>query len=67
MKLSTRKLQMVMAEKCISLTELCQKAEISTVTLRDVRFGRQNPRPSTIGKIAKALNVSVQDIIEDMD
>ena len=56
-----------MAEKCISLTELCQKAEISTVTLRDVRFGRQNPRPSTIGKIAKALNVSVQDIIEDMD
>ena len=58
---------MVMAEKCISLTELCQKAEISTVTLRDVRFGRQNPRPSTIGKIAKALGVTPSEIVEDMD
>lgn len=67
MKLSNSKLQLIVAEQCLTWKELCERAGIDISTIKKVRTGERNPKPSTIGKIAKALNVSVQDIIEDMD
>lgn len=65
MKLSNRKLQLIVAEKCLTWKEVCDRAEIDLTTLRKIRQGTRNPKPVTIGKIAKALEVPVQDIIEE--
>lgn len=64
MKIDNNKLEVVIAEEGVMLKDLCAKAEIGEVALRKIRQGKTIPRPATIGKIAKALNVSVADIIE---
>lgn len=59
------KLEIAMAEQGIIYKDLCQKAGISETGLRKIRTGERNPKPATIGKIANALNVGVQDIIQE--
>lgn len=64
MRISSDKLHLAMANACINQYELCDKAKIGRPTLTQLKSGRRNPRPATIGKIAKALNVKVEEIIE---
>lgn len=64
MKLDSRKVQIQMAEQCMTVTELATKAELSRVFVSNCIKGSAKPKPATIGKIAKALNVPVQEIIE---
>ena len=65
MKLSSKRVQIQMAEQCMTITELATKAELSRVLIGNCVRGCGNPKPVTIGKIAKALNVPVQEIIEN--
>lgn len=65
MKLDLRKLNIAMAKKCITVTELAKKSALSRITLTKVTTNRTNPKPATIGKIAKALNIQVEDLLED--
>lgn len=64
MKLDNRKLQLAMAKECITVSELAEKSKVSRVALTRFTTGKSNPKPVTIGKIAKALNVSVESLIE---
>lgn len=64
MKINTIKLDVAMANACISAAELCERAEISNQTLTKIRNGERNPKPATVGKIAKALNCNVTDLLE---
>lgn len=64
MKLSNRSLQILMAERIITVTELAEMAGLSRVFIGSCVAGTANPKPATIGKIARALNVPVQEIIE---
>ena len=66
MKLDKVKFERVLAEKQVNLKEVCESAGIGVSTLQKVRKGN-TPRPATIGRIAKALNVDVQDIIQEGD
>ena len=63
MKLNTEKYNILLASKCMSISELSKSCEISTVTLRKLNNGKV-ARPQTIGKIARALNVPVEEIIQ---
>ena len=65
MKLNNHSLQILMAEKIITVKELADKAGLSRVFIGSCVAGTANPKPATIGKIAKALNVPVQEIIEN--
>jgi len=65
MKIDKKKLDLAMAENCYSAEELSNLTGISTVTIARIKNGSQRPRPATIGKIAKALGIKVQDLIED--
>lgn len=67
MKLDTNKFEKVLADKGLMLKDLCDKAELAEVTLRNIRQGKRTPRPATLGRIAKALGVDVQDIIQEGD
>lgn len=67
MNFDNTKFTMILAEKQIDLSELCEKANIGVTTLRRIRKGESTPRPATIGRIAKALGVDVRDIIQEGD
>lgn len=56
-----------LAEKGMLYKELCSNAGISEVEFRKIRSGERNPKPATIGKIAKAIGVSVKDIIQEWE
>lgn len=64
MKLDKNKLYVAMGNKCITTKELCKCAGIAQISLRRILKNETIPRPATIGKIAKALNVPVEQIIE---
>lgn len=52
-----------MAAQCLTAEQLSTVTGVSQVSISRFRRGIQQPRPATIGRIAKALNVSVTDII----
>ena len=63
MRISNEKLLIALANEGMLLKELAKKAGITMEALRNIRKGKSVPKPATIGKIAKALNVNVQEII----
>lgn len=63
MKIDTHKLSVEMARNCFSAEELAKYAGISRVTVQRLKSGKQVARPQTIGKLAKALQVQVEDLI----
>ena len=52
-----------MANACITINELSKKSNVSRYTLNKYTSGKSNPKPATIGKLAKALNVPVEELI----
>ena len=63
MRISNDKLMIALANEGMLLKELAQKAGITMEALRNIRKGKSIPKPATVGKIARALNVNVQEII----
>lgn len=49
-------------EQGLSLTELAKKSQISNATVNRLMNNCTNTRPSTIGKIARALGVPPQEL-----
>lgn len=64
MKINVKKLNIAMAEKCLNNTKLCKKANIGTATLSKIKSNKNECLPVTVGKIAKALNIPVNELIE---
>lgn len=53
-----------MARACMNAEDLQNKTRISMPTIYNAASGK-SVRPATLGKIAKALNVDVTEILED--
>ena len=62
MKADRRKVEVVMARKCISLPDLQEATQKPKSTI--MKKGK-NVLPATLGKVAAGLKVDVTDIIED--
>lgn len=65
MKINKKKLNIYIVKDSRTLKEIATNAEIDVVTLGRILSGKQQPRRSTIGRIAKALHVDVTEILED--
>ncbi len=63
MRIDKDKLLIAIANKCFTINDLAAKAKISRNSINAYMSGRKNPKPSTLGKIAKVLDVKVQDIV----
>lgn len=63
MKIDKIKLDCAMAEKTYTVKKLSKESHVSQVTIARITKGYQKARPNTIGKIAKALDVSIDNII----
>ena len=64
MKINKQKLQLAMANACLNMDDLAILANVSRVSISKYLSGLRNPKPKTIGKIAKALNVPVENLID---
>lgn len=63
MKIDEKKLSLAMADAGMTLKDVCTCSGISDTAFRAIRQGKAKPRPATVGRIAKALNVDVKEII----
>lgn len=63
MKLSSRKMNIIMAEQGVNTPMLAVKSNVSRNTISAVLNGK-TCRRDTAGKIAKALGVSVAELVE---
>ena len=49
-------------QRALSLTDLSRMANLSRVTINRIENGKQKPMPRTIHKLAKALQVKVEEL-----
>ena len=66
MKIRKKKVSFIMAEKDMFQKDLADKAGMSRGNL-SVLLNGKNCQPKTILKIANALKVGIEDILEDTD
>lgn len=66
MKANKNKLRLAMARACMNPQDLAKAAEMPPQTVNGVLRGR-SVRPATLGRIAKALDVDVAEILEKED
>lgn len=64
MKLNRDALYTELARNCMTLKELSLISGINTVTLTRINRGLQEPQPITVGKMALALGVPVEQLIK---
>lgn len=65
MKIDIEKLKIAQANSCLSNKELCESAKVGALTLVEIKNGkRKSPTLKTLGKLAKALNVDVTELLE---
>lgn len=67
MKINLFKLDIILARKEIPMCKLAKLSGISSSMLTKIKTGKQLARPITIGKIAKALDVDVLEIVDQED
>ena len=65
MKVSRFKLDMLLAQKDMSAKELSDRAEVTEAFIST--FGKKNVSPKYVGRVARALNVAVTDLLEDTE
>lgn len=63
LKVDSRKLVLIRAERGLTVENLAKKAGISYKTLFCIEKNKSKPTPITIGKLAKALDVSLEDLL----
>lgn len=63
MTINNSKLQIALATACMNPYDLCKAVNIQYQTYRRISAGN-NCKPATVGKIAKALNVPVENLID---
>lgn len=59
-----KKLELLMANWCMNPYDLCEKAKMSYQTYTRIRAG-EKVKFATVGKIARALGVKVEQIIKE--
>lgn len=64
MKADRKKVQLEMARTCIKTHELAKLAQMPLQTLNKV-LRESNVKPSTLGRVAIALNVDVTQIMKE--
>ena len=66
MKIHREKLKIAMARACMSTEELQKAAEMPRPTINNAITGR-SVSPKTAGRIARALNVDMSELLEVME
>jgi transcriptional regulator with XRE-family HTH domain len=58
-------LKRIRQRRALSLTDLANMTQLGRVTINRIENGKQKPRPRTIHKLAKALQVKVEELTSE--
>lgn len=64
MKVSKKALHVAIARACVTQTKLCEMAGVSYSTLHKWML-MGSARPDVLGKVARALQVDITELMED--
>ena len=64
MRIDREKVDLILAEKLMTTQDMAENIGISVQCVRQ-NLNRQNVRPTTAGRVAKALGVDVTEILKD--
>lgn len=65
MKLNKKNMFIAMADAGLTTNELAEKSGISRASINKFINGKTFPKPVTLGKLSKALNVPAENLIEE--
>lgn len=57
-------LKRIREEQNLTIDELASISNVTSVTIRNIEKGRFNPNPKTVNKLAIALDVDFDDLVE---
>lgn len=60
-----QKVELIMADNCVTYDSLSKKSGLSRITIQKMLAGKVDTRPATVGKIAKALGVNAKELLKD--
>lgn len=63
MDLNLKKLKVAQAKACLSVSDLADLTGLGRTTVSKTLNGKVKSNPKTIGLIAKALNIDIEEII----
>ena len=66
MKVNPDRFIMAKAKACMSNADIQALAKVSSVSLARIRNGEGEPRPQTVGRLAKALGVTVEYLVGEV-
>jgi len=67
MKINTRNFKVAIATSCMTMRELQKAGKLSSTTINRAKYDREYlPELKTVGKLARALGVSVEYLTEDV-
>ncbi|MCH3965470.1 MAG: helix-turn-helix domain-containing protein [Clostridium sp.] len=64
MESNVKKINLIRIKQGMSVTELAEKSKLAKATVSRILNNKACARPDTIGKLAKALNVDVEQIVD---
>ena len=64
MKANRIAMKIAMANACLNLEELANKADMPASSVKNVIYGR-SVSPRSLGRVCKALGVPVESLLED--
>lgn len=64
MEMDIKKFNLALANSCLTLEELSKKSGVGRCTISRVKNDSQKATPRTLGKLAKALGVRVEDLLQ---
>lgn len=64
MRANRKRLEIAMAKACIEPDALAKAADMPRPTLNNVISGK-SVRPATLGRVARALGIDVEEIMEE--
>lgn len=65
MNIDINKLNIAIAKSCITMKDLSDLSSVNVTTLSRIKTGKQLPSLRTVGKIAKALKIDVEELIQE--
>ena len=65
MKADRTKVALAMAKRCFSIADIVERSGLTEATVKNVIYGKKSVLPATFGKVARALEVDVEEILSN--
>ncbi|MFW2502385.1 helix-turn-helix domain-containing protein [Clostridium diolis] len=65
LRIDVKKIAIAQAKACLSISEISERTKLGKSTISKILNGINNPSTKSLGLIAKALSVKIEDLLTD--